>query len=84
MRHTHPPSPSRNTLACSITTITAALAFAPWAFAADSSTQLEEIQVTGSRIRLTDGMATPTPVTSITPAELQLYEPGATITEQLD
>src|SRR5687768_7000264 len=45
--------------------------------------QLEEIQITGTRIRMTDGMATPTPVTSMTPLELATFEPGGTVAEQL-
>jgi len=45
---------------------------------------IEEITVTGSRIRRTDGMAAPTPVTALTPDELASFEPGATIAEQLD
>jgi outer membrane receptor protein involved in Fe transport len=45
---------------------------------------LEEVTVTGSRIRGTDGMATPTPVTTITPQELLMFEPGGTVAEQLD
>jgi iron complex outermembrane receptor protein len=44
----------------------------------------EEITVTGTRIRRTDGMAEPVPVTTLTPEELQLFEPGSTIAEQLD
>lgn len=44
----------------------------------------EEIMVTGSRIRMTSGMATPVPVTTITVAELMEFEPENTITEQLD
>lgn len=46
--------------------------------------ELEEIQVTGSRIRMTDGMAEPVPVTSMTMDELSNFEPGGTIAEQLD
>jgi iron complex outermembrane receptor protein len=49
----------------------------------DSDEKLEEIQVTGTRIRMTDGMATPTPVTSVTPAELANFEPGGSIAEQM-
>ena len=45
---------------------------------------LEEITVTGSRIRVTDGMAEPTPVTAITTGELTNFEPGGTVAEQLD
>jgi outer membrane receptor protein involved in Fe transport len=45
---------------------------------------LEEIQVTGSRIRLVDGMSAPTPVTAITTDELNNFNPGRTIAAQLD
>src|SRR5690606_36934650 len=45
---------------------------------------LEEITVTGTRIRQTDGMTTPVPVTAITTAELSVFEPGGTVAEQLD
>jgi Outer membrane receptor proteins, mostly Fe transport len=45
---------------------------------------LEEIQVTGTRIRTTDGMVMPTPVTSVTTTEIMDYEPGTSISEQLD
>ena len=44
----------------------------------------EEITVTGTRVRRTDGMAEPVPVTTLSPAELQLFEPGSTVAEQLD
>ncbi|MDR2212570.1 MAG: TonB-dependent receptor plug domain-containing protein, partial [Pseudomonadales bacterium] len=76
----------RKTLAWAITAITASLIFPSLSFAQNNDPEegLEEIQVTGSRIRLTDGMATPTPVTAVTIDELQTFEPGATITEQLD
>lgn len=46
--------------------------------------RLEEIMVTGSRIRMTSGMQTPVPVTTITVSELAEFEPENTITEQLD
>lgn len=45
---------------------------------------LEEITVTGTRIRRTDGMAEPVPVTTLTTQELALFEPGGTVAEQLD
>jgi outer membrane receptor protein involved in Fe transport len=44
---------------------------------------LEEITVTGSRIRNTSGFETPTPVTSITTSELKSFEPGNTVSQQL-
>ena len=46
--------------------------------------EIEEISVTGTRLRVTDGMAEPTPVTSVTPLELMNFEPGGTVAEQLD
>jgi len=45
---------------------------------------IEEIAVTGSRIRMTDGMASPVPVTAVTVAELQNFDPGGSVSEQLD
>ena len=45
---------------------------------------VDEITVTGTRVRATDGMAEPTPVTTVTPAELSTFEPGSTVAEQLD
>lgn len=55
------------------------------AVAQDSGTDaVEEVTVTGSRIRQTDGMVTPVPVTAITPDELSSFEPGGTIAEQMD
>jgi len=49
-----------------------------------SAQEIEEITVTGSRIRITDGMTTPIPVTAITTDELNSYNAGATLAEQLD
>jgi iron complex outermembrane recepter protein len=70
------------TLALSVSAVTAALmAAAPALYAQE---EVEEIQVTGSRIRVTDGMATPTPVTAITSTELANFDPGGTVAEQLD
>jgi len=45
---------------------------------------VEEIQITGSRVRLQDGMTAPTPVTAITAAELNDFDPGSTVAAQLD
>ncbi len=45
---------------------------------------IEEISVTGSRIRQTSGMITPTPVTAVTMPELTNFEPGGTVSEQLN
>ncbi|MGA0805485.1 MAG: TonB-dependent receptor plug domain-containing protein, partial [Pseudohongiellaceae bacterium] len=61
--------------------VTSTLLGAP-SFAAEQ--ELEEIQVTGTRIRATDGMVTPTPVTSVSTAEIANFDPGTSISEQLD
>src|SRR5690606_32740339 len=44
---------------------------------------IEEISVTGSRIRMTSGMSTPTPVTVVTRDELSSFNPGASTVEQM-
>ena len=46
--------------------------------------QIEEISVTGSRIRAVNGMAEPTPVTAITVDELDNFNPGSTLAAKLD
>ncbi len=51
---------------------------------AQAEQSVEEITVTGTRIRRTDGMAEPVPITTLTTEELQLFEPGSTVAEQLD
>lgn len=45
---------------------------------------LEEVVVTGSRIRQVTGMVTPTPVTAVTADELVNLNPASTMAEQLD
>jgi iron complex outermembrane recepter protein len=72
------------TLSVAIASVVSALTMLPGAAFAQDDVDIEEIQVTGSRIRSTDGMATPTPVTSVTVDELATFEPGGTIAEQLD
>ncbi len=68
-------------LVVAITTITA-LACMPGTALAQA--ELEEITVTGSRIKMTSGMESPVPVTVVTTAELFQQEPGSTISQQLD
>ena len=51
---------------------------------AQDGAEMEEITVTGSRIRQTDGMTTPVPITAITTGELASFDPGGTISEQLE
>src|SRR5688572_1238403 len=68
----------KNILAVSIAT---ALACTPHAQAQQEV--IEEISVTGSRIRQTSGMATPVPVTAVTISELNALNPGASTVEQM-
>jgi outer membrane receptor protein involved in Fe transport len=55
-----------------------------WAVGAAAQSQVEELQVTGTRIRATDGMVTPTPVTAVSLNELATFEPGASVSDQLN
>ncbi len=71
----------RNTLHTAIAVIVAGISLPA---VAQTDSEIEEVTVTGSRIRQTDGMAAPTPVTVITPAELASFEPGGTVAQQLD
>jgi outer membrane receptor protein involved in Fe transport len=69
-------------LVLSIGAIAANMAVSGIGFAQDEG--LEEIQVTGTRIRQTNGMVTPVPVTTMTTGELNSFQPGSTVAEQLD
>src|SRR5687768_9040794 len=64
--------------------VSAALQLGTQAVAQEEAPSVEEISVTGTRLRMTDGMASPTPVTSLTTVELMSFEPGGTVAEQLD
>ena len=73
----------RQGLACALSALTlAALAASP-AYTAEEPA-LEEITVTGSRIRQETGMTTPVPVTSVTTEDLKMSNPGASLVDQLD
>ncbi|MES2623892.1 MAG: TonB-dependent receptor [Pseudomonadota bacterium] len=63
--------------------VSAAITGAPSALAQEDPS-LEEITVTGSRIRQQSGFETPIPVTTMTTEELFDFEPGNTVSEQLD
>lgn len=67
-----------NTLALAVA---AALASGGSALAQETP---EEIMVTGTRIRDTDGMVTPTPVTAVRPEEIKSFDPSSSLSEQLD
>lgn len=45
---------------------------------------LEEIIVTGSRVRQATGMTAPTPMTAVSNTEIANFQPSSTISEQLD
>ncbi len=75
---------SRKKLYLAVASLLVAGIAAPSSMAAEVEEELEEIQVTGSRIRATTSMTTPTPVTSITQTELKSLNPAATMAEQLD
>jgi outer membrane receptor protein involved in Fe transport len=64
--------------------LSVAAAASLWSVGANAQQPLEEIQVTGTRIRATDGMVMPTPVTAVTTQELQSFQPGSTVAEQLN
>lgn len=49
-----------------------------------ASGQLEEISVTGSRITQTSGFSTPVPITTVSTQELFDFDPGNTVSAQLD
>jgi len=68
-----------------VTTIAAILA-GNWqaGYAQQQSADIDEVTVTGSRIRQTSGMTTPTPVTAVTMPELTNFDPGGTVAEQLN
>lgn len=77
---------NKKALALCISAITSTLIQGTTLYAQSNpdSESIEEVRVTGSRIRRTDGMAEPTPVTVVTPAELSNFDPGGTVAEQLD
>ncbi len=54
------------------------------AYADDETSGLQEITVTGSRIRQQTGMTTPVPVTTVSVADLTALNPGASVADQLD
>jgi outer membrane receptor protein involved in Fe transport len=58
-------------------------AFATPELLAQQNPEVDEIMVTGSRIRQVSGMLSPVPITAVTTAELQAYRPDSTIAEQL-
>ncbi len=76
-----PPSGSSHRRKILATSIAATLLGMPLAQAQQAG--VEEISVTGSRVRMTSGMATPVPVTVVTISELNSFNPGASTVEQM-
>ncbi|MEY4641410.1 MAG: hypothetical protein RLZZ227_1404, partial [Pseudomonadota bacterium] len=68
-----------STLSAAVTSILAASASTTYA----QDPELEEIQVTGSRIRQNSTFTSPTPVTAVTTEQLFNFEPGNNIARQL-
>jgi outer membrane receptor protein involved in Fe transport len=52
--------------------------------AAEEGAPVQEVTITGSRIRQQTGMTTPVPVTSLSTSDLASLNPGASIADQLD
>jgi outer membrane receptor protein involved in Fe transport len=73
----------RSTLASAIAALLAGSGAGIEIAHAQQAPGVEEISVTGSRIRNTSGFATPVPVTAMTAAELGNFDPGNTISQQL-
>src|SRR4051812_4259151 len=74
----------RHSVHLAITAGLVAIAGLSSAAQAAESDELQEVTVTGSRIRLQSGMNTPVPVTTLAPSDLTALNPGASIGDQLD
>jgi iron complex outermembrane recepter protein len=68
-------------LASSVLTVTGLPVYAA---EGDDAQAVQEVTITGSRIRLQTGMNTPVPVTTLSTADLAALKPGASIGDQLD
>ncbi len=55
----------------------------PVAHSAEEGSPVQEVTITGSRIRQQTGMTTPVPVTSLSTSDLAALNPGASIADQL-
>jgi outer membrane receptor protein involved in Fe transport len=55
-----------------------------WSSGVFAAEAIDEIQVTGSRLRQTDNFTNPVPVTAVTLPELTSFDPGGTVAEQLN
>src|SRR5690606_15033394 len=83
-RHHHHLQSRRFALATLAFAVSSIMAGSAVPASAQENAELEEVTVTGSRIRQTSGFTTPLPITTISPTELNDLEPGSTIAEQLD
>ncbi len=75
---------SQSLLATTVAAIIASMTASSGVYAQEPEGELEEIQVTGSRVRNQTTINTPTPVTAVTQAELTNLNPASTMAEQLD
>lgn len=75
---------SRNLFRHKLLVTAMTVACAAGTLAQQAPQNIEEIQITGSRIRNTGTMTTPTPVTAISQDELKDFNPGSTVAEELD
>ncbi|HEX5420626.1 MAG TPA: TonB-dependent receptor [Gammaproteobacteria bacterium] len=64
--------------------VSAFAVLAPMRAALAQNTQVEEVTVTGSRIQRDVGFASPVPVTAIDASELNMFEPGLGVAQQLE
>jgi outer membrane cobalamin receptor len=67
-----------------VSALAAAVALLVSANALAQNQVLEEVTVTGSRIQRTTGFTTAVPVTAVTTDDLASFQPGTTLTDQLD
>ena len=75
-------SSGRKQLALAISAATALINYTGQTFAQDD--QLEEIQITGSRIKRDVGFESPVPVTALNVEELRMFDPGLGVSQQLE
>ena len=80
LNNVHTFTGSKRLMSLAITAVLAGLGSTAYA---QQDAAVEEVTVTGSRIRQTSGFTTPVPVTSITTQEVFNFEPGNNIARQL-
>src|SRR5690606_38576622 len=84
VRKTRPGKLLMTALASAISSVIAGGSGVALAQSQQDGQELEEIAVTGTRIRQSSGFTTPVPVTAITTGELFDLAPSSTVAAQLD